>query len=66
VIQQQSIRATGLRQRLDSAELGGLFPGCDFVAGAMTDQHTAVVIFKNERERDEALQIVNKLIFERL
>jgi hypothetical protein len=66
MIQQQSIRVTGLRQRLESAELGGLFPGSDFVAGAMTDQHTAVVIFNNERERDEALQNANKLIFERL
>jgi hypothetical protein len=32
----------------------------------MTDQETAVFIFKNERERDDALQIVNKMIFERL
>jgi hypothetical protein len=65
-IQQQSIRVTGLTRWLESAELGGLFPGTDVVAGAMTDQHTAVVIFKNERERDEALQNANRLIFERL
>jgi hypothetical protein len=66
MIQQQSIRVTGLRRRLESAELGGLFPGIDIVAGAMTDQHTAVVIFRNECEREEALQIGNKMIFERL
>ncbi len=65
-VQQQSIRVTGLRHWLGSAELGGLFPGSDVVAGAMTDEHAAVVIFRNERERDEALQTANKMIFERL
>jgi hypothetical protein len=62
----QSIRVTGLPWWLESTELGRLFPGSDIVAGAMTDQHAAVVIFKNERERDEALQTANKMIFERL
>jgi hypothetical protein len=64
--QQQSIRVTGLPRWLESAELGGLFPGTDVVAGAMADQHTAVVIFNDERERDEALRTANKMIFERL
>ncbi len=65
-VQQQSIRVTGLPRRVDSTELGGLFPGTDIVAGSMIDEHAAVVIFKSERERDEALQTANKMIFERL
>jgi hypothetical protein len=51
---------------LESAELGGLFPGIAVVAGTMADQHTAVVIFRNEHERDQALETANKMIFERL
>jgi hypothetical protein len=65
-VEQQSIRVTGLSRWLESGELGRLFPLTEIVAGSMIDEHAAVVIFKDERERDEALQTANKMIFERL
>jgi hypothetical protein len=64
--QQQSIRVTGLPRRVEWIELRGLFPGIDIVAGSMIDEHAAVVIFNSERERDNALQTANKMVFERM
>lgn len=64
--QQMSIRVSGLPRKLESAELAGLFPGIEVVAGAMIDGANAIVIFKNERDREEALETANKMRFDRL